>query len=90
MDYFAWRLSPFMDRQVIDQTGLSGEYDFDFQFVEDVGAERAELMAKKGRPLNPHPSVSEALPKQLGLRLEAGKGPVDFIVIDHVERPSAN
>jgi len=36
------------------------------------------------------PAVFEAVQRQLGLRLEARKGPVDVVVIDHVEKPSAN
>jgi uncharacterized protein (TIGR03435 family) len=36
------------------------------------------------------PSIFDALPGQLGLRLEAGRGPVEYVVVDHVERPSGN
>jgi uncharacterized protein (TIGR03435 family) len=36
------------------------------------------------------PSIITAVQEQLGLRLEATKGPVDVLVIDHVERPTAN
>jgi len=92
MELFARRISVFvdLDRPVIDETGLAGDFDFDFQFVEDVGEERAARAASKGRPINPHPTIFEALSQQLGLRLVAGKGPVDFLVVDHVERPTPN
>ena len=52
--------------------------------------ESSERRAANGKPINPHPGMSEALQQQLGLRLEPGRGAVDFIVIDRVERPSAN
>jgi uncharacterized protein (TIGR03435 family) len=80
---------------VIDKTGLSGTYDFTLQFTPDD-----RLQAPPGSALNQRPQASpsdsggpslfNALQEQLGLKLEAGKGPVEIIVIDHVERPSGN
>jgi uncharacterized protein (TIGR03435 family) len=65
-------------RPVMDKTGLTGIYSFKLDWVNDIAAE-GEL-----------PSLAVALQEQLGLKLEAAKGPVEFIVVDHVERPSAN
>jgi uncharacterized protein (TIGR03435 family) len=90
MPYFAWRLGRLLDRPVIDQTTLKSAYDFDLVFVEDVPAEVAERAVKNGRPIDTRPSVFEALQNQLGLRLEARKGLVDVIMIDHAETPTAN
>jgi uncharacterized protein (TIGR03435 family) len=90
MKYLAWRLQGFVDEPVIDKTGLAGDFDFDLAFVEDVPQAVAERALASGRPLDLHPSIFEALRQQLGLRLESGKGPVEFTVIDRVERPSAN
>jgi uncharacterized protein (TIGR03435 family) len=89
MDYLAFFLSRNMDRMILDKTGLEGRWDFDLHFLPDA----ARLAA--GGPGAPAISpdcgdLASSLPKQLGLRLEAGKGPVDFLVIDHVEKPSEN
>ena len=67
-------------RPVIDETGLSGTSDFTLDWVPDF---------------NPPPDASgpnfrESLKEQLGLKLEARQGPVDILVIDRVEHPSAN
>ena len=72
-------LSGQVGRPVIDRTGLIGNYSFVVYFTpenSDAGAE---------------PFIFAALQEQLGLRLEAGKGPVEMLVIDHAERvPTAN
>ncbi len=87
MNYFAFVLSRLLDRNVIDRTGLNGYYDVALDFARDFpprpdGAEP---------PPNPEgPSVFAAVREQLGLRLESAKGPVDYVVIEHVEKPSAN
>jgi uncharacterized protein (TIGR03435 family) len=61
---------------VVDETGLAGKFDIKFDLkTDDIGGE---------------PSIFSAIQEQLGLRLEPRKGPVDVLVIDHVERPDAN
>jgi uncharacterized protein (TIGR03435 family) len=69
-------LSGQAGRPVLDHTGLKGTYDF---VVEWAAADDSS-----------GPSVFTALQEQLGLRVEAAKGPIDTIVVDHAERPSAN
>ena len=67
---------------VIDETGLGGTYDFVMEWVQ---------MTQDGTlPEGGGPSFEGALKEQLGLRLESKKGPVEVLVIDHVEHPSAN
>jgi uncharacterized protein (TIGR03435 family) len=76
-----------LDRQVFDSTGLTGNYDFTLTF-EPMQSSRtgAEAVSEpSGRP-----SIFTALEEQLGLKLEPSKGPLQTLVIDHVERPSAN
>ena len=70
-------LSDQSGRQVIDETGLTGKYDFQFAFAPDLGDATG-------------PSLFTAIQQELGLRLESKKGPVEVIVIDNVEKPSAN
>lgn len=77
-----------LDRPVVDQTGITGRYDFQFTFMPDdseFGGHPPPLPASE----NPAPGLFEAI-QQIGLKLDAEKAPVDVIVIDHVERPSAN
>jgi len=69
-----------LSRPVIDQTGLSGTFDFKLEWAleSDSGTEVSG------------PTFQEALKQQLGLKLESQKGPVDLVVLDHLEHPSAN
>ncbi len=89
-------LSGQLGRTVVDKTGLTGDYDFKLDWTPD---EMASAMTKGGNPApgdNPAspdaagPSLFTALEEQLGLKLESTKGPVDVIVIDQLEQPTAN
>jgi uncharacterized protein (TIGR03435 family) len=71
-------LSEQTDRNVIDNTGLLGEYDFSLEWASDPIVNSQD------------PAIFAAIQEQLGLRLEPAKGPVQIIVIDSVERPSEN
>ncbi len=67
-----------LSRIVVDQTGLTGMYDWTLAWSPDMGADSVG------------PSLFTALQQQLGLRLEAQKGPMQVLVIDRVERASEN
>ena len=74
-------------RMVVNQTGLMGTYDFTLR----VGREQPATAAGEATPLQDDaPPLFTALQQQLGLRLMPTKGPVEVIVIDHIERPSPN
>jgi uncharacterized protein (TIGR03435 family) len=76
-----------LDRAVVDQTGLSGTYDFDLEWTPDED----QFSGNLPRSVEPtKPGLFAAMQEQLGLRLDATKGPVQTIVIDRVERPSEN
>jgi uncharacterized protein (TIGR03435 family) len=85
-------LQNFLDKPVVDQSGLSERYDFTLTFTLDP-AQAARL---GGPPIptadNPDaaPDVFTAFQQQLGLKLESAKAPVDVMVIDKVEKPSEN
>jgi uncharacterized protein (TIGR03435 family) len=83
-------LSQQVGRTVLDKTGLTGRYDFTWQF---------NLSAAPGGRGGPNPAASAdsepasiftILQEELGLKLDSGKGPVEIIVIDHIEQPSGN
>jgi uncharacterized protein (TIGR03435 family) len=65
---------------VTDRTGLTGTFDFDVRYVPENSPPDAE----------PGPSIATAIQEELGLRLEKSKGPVEVVVIDHVEKPDEN
>ncbi len=93
MNYFAFFLSRGLDRNVVDQTNLTEHYDMDYHYVPDLPAGRGGdgPPLVNGQPISADgPNIFTALRDQLGLQLEKGKGPVDFLVIEHVEKPSAN
>lgn len=76
-------LSSMTDRPVVDRTGLRGEFDFTIDYEKDPDA-------APGNPQLVGPGFFAALQEQLGLKLESIKAPVDVLVIDRVERASAN
>jgi uncharacterized protein (TIGR03435 family) len=91
MSYFSWLLSQRLSRPVIDQTGLGRFYDFKLEYTPELppgSAARPEAAANL--PPTNGPDIFTALREQLGLKLESHKGPVEVMVIDHVERPSEN
>ena len=75
-------LTPFLasslGRPVIDRTGLTGTYYMDLAW------------AGENSPNSPLPSLPTALKEQFGLELKADTGPVEVLVIDHVEKPTPN
>ena len=91
MSDFAWALSRMVatgDRVVLDDTGLNGTYDFELTFEPPRRASGAE--APGTATSIEAPSIFDAVQEQLGLKLESKKGPVKFLIVDHVEKPSAN
>jgi uncharacterized protein (TIGR03435 family) len=66
-----------LDRPVIDKTGLTGAHEF-------------RLLYAARNAVSDDPSIFTALEEQLGLKLEAGRGSVDILVIDSVGRPTEN
>jgi uncharacterized protein (TIGR03435 family) len=72
-------LSNQVGRTVLDQTGLKGNYDFKMTFAPDLAATETD-----------GPSIFTALQEQLGLRLDAQKGPVEVLVIDSAQKASEN
>ena len=64
---------------MLDQTGLKGSYDFKYQYLDPFEEERPDVIY----------TILKSV-QAIGLKLDPGRGPVDTIVIDHVEKPSAN
>jgi len=78
-----------LGRFVIDKTGIEGKYDLTLTWSpEDRPAAIANGAADNTAP--PGPSIFTAIQEQLGLKLESTKGPVQTLVIDHIEQPSEN
>jgi uncharacterized protein (TIGR03435 family) len=79
-------------RPVIDKTGLTGTYDFTLQWQRRLTADVQSNGGDNGDAPEPGGGLSifAAVQQQLGLKLQPGKGPIEFIVIDQVEKPSEN
>ena len=89
-------LSNETGRTVVDKTGLAGNYDFTLTWTPEPPEGPPPSADVGGVTQSPTPSgdagptLFTAIEEQLGLRLESTKGPVDVLVIDHVERPTEN
>jgi uncharacterized protein (TIGR03435 family) len=80
-----------LGRPVIDQTGLTGTYDWYFEFLPELPPGLPAGAELPGRPADASgPSFMEALHNQLGIKLVPQKGPYDYLIVDHIERPTAN
>jgi uncharacterized protein (TIGR03435 family) len=77
-----------LDRPVVDKTGLKGRFDFDLEWAPDETQFGGEVPVAPGDA--PSAPLFSAIQQELGLKLEATKGPVEALVVDDVERPSAN
>jgi uncharacterized protein (TIGR03435 family) len=97
-DILSW-MPEVNERKVVDRTGIEGTFDISVQWAFDRNPSSrvdAGLPATGAAPDNaatvnpPGPSIFSALQEQLGLKLEPARGPVEFLVIGHVERPSEN
>jgi uncharacterized protein (TIGR03435 family) len=99
-------LGSFVDRPVIDMTGLGGRFDIHLEALTSKAPQsRAWMIANGVMPPPDSPtstvapglgetgagsSVFEAVQKQLGLKLVATKAPLQVLVIDNVDKPSPN
>lgn len=83
MTMLAQALDGQMGTNVVDKTGLTDKYDFTLRYSGSVPG-------TEGRDPEAWSPLIIALPEQLGLKLVPSKGPVEVIVIDHIERPSPN
>jgi len=93
LSFLAEALSNQVGRTVIDKTGLKGDYSFELKWTPDESQGAAIKGPGDGAPPSADangPSIFTAIQEQLGLKLESQKGPVDLIVIDHVEKASEN
>jgi uncharacterized protein (TIGR03435 family) len=94
-DFAVWFQGSVTDKPIVDQTGLTDRYDFTLSWTPDE-SQFAQFRGI-GVNLTPPPDDPNAPPglytafqEQLGLKLEPVKAPDDVIVIDHIEKPSAN
>jgi uncharacterized protein (TIGR03435 family) len=81
MTQLAEELSATLGTLVLDQTGTTGNYYFGFKFLSVRNSPAEDVQGS---------TIFTALREELGLRLEKQKGPVEVLVVDHFEKPSAN
>ena len=83
------QLSLRLGRTVVDKTGLSGDYAFTLHWTPDANEDaRLPVPAGMASPEVSGPPLIEALQDQLGLALQPASGPVQILVIDHVDKPA--
>ena len=74
-------------RPVVDKTGLTGVYDLDLTWTPEQGPPGPDGTAPQAAPSSDSVSLFTAVQEQLGLKLDAQRGPVDVLVIESAERP---
>jgi uncharacterized protein (TIGR03435 family) len=98
-DDFAKILNSMLDRPVVNKAALRGVFNFHVEFAPDdttpVFGARLRAISEGDDATTPSDptggtSIFTAFQEQLGLKLEPAKGPREFLVIEHVERPSEN
>ena len=89
MEKLADFLSQRSDHPVMNNTELGGSFDFSVQFGDGESGSPADVKRALGQARTDG-SLARIVAEQLGLRLESRRGPVEVLVVDHAERPSAN
>jgi uncharacterized protein (TIGR03435 family) len=95
MAFLSDLLSGRLNRTVVDKTGITGDFQVQLTFTPEAPAVPSLDAARPGNAdgaaaADLGPDIFAALQEQLGLKLESAKGPVQVLVIDHVEKPSEN
>jgi bla regulator protein BlaR1 len=86
---FVTILPQFVERQVIDRTGLTGIYDLTLTWAPEPIPSAFGLPPTPLPPVDPDvPNIFTAVQEQLGLKLEPGRGPVEVVIIDRLEKPA--
>ncbi len=89
-------LAQQLGRPVVDKTGLKGLFDFKLEWTPDETMRGMTPLGDSpghegGQPADTSgPTIFSALQEQLGLRLESQKGPVEILVIEHIDKASEN
>jgi uncharacterized protein (TIGR03435 family) len=86
---FAEHLQSFLDRPVVDQTGL-GDQRYNFVLKWTLDPAQLPPNAQPQTDADAPPDLFTAMAQQLGLQMKSVKAPVEVIVVDKVEKPSAN
>jgi len=88
----ATQLSTILGRNVIDKTGLTGKYDVKLSWTPDESQPAMLKDPTNAAASTPDsgPSIFTAIQEQLGLKLDSQKGPVEIVVVDHIEKPTEN
>jgi uncharacterized protein (TIGR03435 family) len=77
-----------LNRTVVDNTGLAGTFDLHLKWAIEAPTSPADSGTTDVGPQTP--SIFTALQEQLGLKLESTKGPIEVLIVDHVEKLLAN
>jgi len=88
MELLARNLSGNLSSPVVDMTGIKGGFDLTLEWTPDEVESQAKAGGEAAEPAGP--SIFTAVQEQLGLKLETQKAPVEMIVIDRIEKPTAN
>lgn len=83
LSFYANNLTGTVGRYVVDKTGLAGRWDFNLSFLPENAPPGANVDTNL-------PNIYTAIQEQLGLKLEAARGPVDVVVVDSVSQPTPN
>jgi uncharacterized protein (TIGR03435 family) len=92
MPELAQRLSPRVKRSVVNKTGVAGRFTFHLEYAPYQPASAPDA-GRSGVPsvtADFSPNMFEALQEQIGVKLTPGKGPVDYLIVDRVEKPTEN
>ena len=90
MSMLASALTSSTDRVVIDRTDLRGRFNVELQWTPDFGGPPPATANANAAATDAPPALVTAIQEQLGLKLEPTNAPIEVLVIDRAERPTAN